>query len=260
MRNRILTRPARFALAAAVTLVVSVVTTHAQWLTIPDPAIPRLPDGKPNLKAPAPRTADGKPDFSGIWKTPTGKYLANLAADGIEVPMQPWAERMYKERVANHGRDRPSATCLPHSVTDFDTHVTPRKVIQTPGVIVMLYEAYHSFRQIHTDGRSVPTEPEPAWFGYSVGKWEGDTLVVNTVGNHEKTWLDDSGHPHSDALRIIERFRRIDFGHMAVEITIDDPKAYLKPWTVSFGWELMPDTELLDWVCENNKYFDTIPK
>ena len=260
MRNRILTRPARFALAAAVTLVVSVVTTHAQWLTIPDPAIPRLPDGKPNLKAPAPRTADGKPDFSGIWKTPTGKYLANLAADGIEVPMQPWAERMYKERVANHGRDRPSATCLPHSVTDFDTHVTPRKVIQTPGVIVMLYEAYHSFRQIHTDGRSVPTEPEPAWFGYSVGKWEGDVLVVNTVGNHEKTWLDDSGHPHSDALRIIERFRRIDFGHMAVEITIDDLKAYLKPWTVSFTWELMPDTELLDWVCENNKYFDTIPK
>ena len=260
MSTRISTGAMRVALVASVVLLVSVATTEAQWLTLSTPGIPRLPDGKPNLKAPAPRTADGKPDFSGIWRTPTGKYLANLAADGIEVPMQPWAERLYKERLANNGRDRPSAACLPHSVTDFDTHITPRKVIQTPGVLVMLYEAYHSYRQILTDGRALPRELEPAWFGYSVGKWDGDTLVVDTVGNHEKTWLDDSGHPHSDALRIIERIRRIDFGHMAVEITIDDPKAYLKPWTVSFGWELMPDTELLDWVCENNKYFDTIPK
>ena len=174
--------------------------------------------------------------------------------------MQPWAERLYRERQANYGRDRPSAACLPHSVTDFDAHITPRKVIQTPDVLVMLFEGYHTFRQILTDGRSFPGELEPAWFGYSVGKWEGDTLVVETVGLHEKTWLDDAGHPHSEALRIHERFRRIDFGHMDVHITIDDPKAYLKPWTVSFGWELMPDTELLDWVCENNKYFDVIPK
>jgi hypothetical protein len=260
MSKRILTRPMRSALAVAVTLVVSVATIGAQWLTLPTPGIPRLPDGTPNLKAPAPRTADGKPDLSGIWRTPTGKYLANLAADGIEVPMQPWAERLYRERLANHGRDRPSAACLPHSVTDFDAHITPRKVIQMPGVLVMLYEGYHSFRQIHTDGRPLPSELEPAWFGYSVGKWQGDTLVVDTLGLHEKTWLDDAGHPHSDALRIIERFRRIDFGRLAVEITIDDPKAYLKPWTVSFEWKLLPDTELLDWVCENNKYFDIIPK
>jgi hypothetical protein len=260
MSKRISTRPMRSALAAAVTLVVSVATIGAQWLTLPTPGIPRLPDGTPNLKAPAPRTADGKPDLSGIWRTPTGKYLANLAADGIEVPMQPWAERLYRERLENNGRDRPSAACLPHSVTDFDAHITPRKVIQMPGVLVMLFEGYHSFRQIHTDGRPLPSELEPAWFGYSVGKWQGDTLVVDTLGLHEKTWLDDAGHPHSDALRIIERFRRIDFGRMAVEITIDDPKAYLKPWTVSFEWKLLPDTELLDWVCENNKYFDIIPK
>jgi hypothetical protein len=260
MRKRTVTRVVHAALAAAVTLLVVAATTEAQWLNVPTPGIPRLRDGTPNLKAPAPKTADGKPDFSGIWRTPTGKYLANLAADGIQVPMQPWAARVYKERQENHGRDRPSAACLPHSVTDFDAHNTPRKVIQTPGVLVMLYEGYHTFRQILTDGRALPTELEPAWFGYSVGKWEGDTLVVDTRGIHEKTWLDDAGHPHSEALHIVERFRRIDFGHMAVQITIDDPKAYSKPWTVSFGWELLPDTELLDWVCENNKYFDVIPK
>ncbi len=248
------------ALAAAVALVVLVPTTEAQWLELPTPGIPRLPDGTPNLTAPTPRTPDGKPDFSGIWRAPNGRYLANLAADGIEVPMQPWAAQLYGERLANNGRDRPSAGCLPHSVTDFDTHRTPRKVIHTPGLLVMLFESYHSYRQIFTDGRALPDVIEPAWFGYSVGRWEGDTLVVDTVGVHEKTWLDDSGHPHSDAMHIIERFRRIDFGHMAVQITIDDPKAYTRPWTVSFGWELMPDTELLDWVCENNKYFDIIPK
>src|SRR2546422_8419721 len=124
------------AVVFAITLFVFTTPLAAQWLNRPTPGLPRTADGKPNLKAPAPRTADGKPDLSGIWKTPTGKYLANLAADGIEVPMQPWAERLYKERLANNGRDRPSAACLPHSVTDFDTHVTPRKVIQTPGVVV----------------------------------------------------------------------------------------------------------------------------
>ena len=250
----------RVALASAVLLVAQAATTNAQWLNLPTPGIPRLPDGTPNLSAPPPVTADGKPDFSGIWRTPTGKYLNNLAADGIEVPMQPWAQQLFKQRLDNDGRDRPSASCLPHSVTDFDAHNTPRKIIQTPGVLVMLYEGYHTFRQVFTDGRGMPSDPEPAWFGYSVGRWDGATLVVDTSGIHEKTWLDDSGHPHSDALHIVERFRRPTFGRMDVQITIDDPKAYVKPWTVSFPWELMPDTDLLDWVCENNKYFDTLPK
>jgi hypothetical protein len=127
-------------------------------------------------------------------------------------------------------------------------------------VIVMLYEGYHTYRQIFTDGRPLPSVSEPAWFGYSVGRWEGDTLAVDTVGVHEKTWLDDSGHPHSADMRIFERFRRVDFGRMDLQITIDDPKAYSKPWTVSFNWELLPDTELLDWFCENNKYFEMISK
>jgi hypothetical protein len=241
-------------------LFATVETIQAQWLKLTTPGIPRLRDGNPNLTAPAPRTADGKPDFSGIWLTPTGKYLNNLAADGVAVPMQPWPEKLFKERLQNNGRDRPSAACLPHSVTDFDAHVTPRKILQNPSLLVMLYEGYHTYRQIFTDGRALPKVVEPAWFGYSVGRWEGDTLVVDTIGIHEKTWLDDSGHPHSDALHTIERFRRIDFGHMNVQITIDDPKAYTKPWTVSFGWDLLADTELLDWVCENNKYFEVIPK
>jgi hypothetical protein len=227
----------------------------AQWTNYPDARIPRTPDGKPNLAALAPKTPDGKPDFSGIWSAPgfSTKYLENLAADGVDVPMQPWAAALYRERRTNEGKDRPSGHCLPHSVTDFDAHHMPKKVIQTPGVLVLLFESYHSFRQIFTDGRPLPKERDPAWFGYSVGKWQGDTLVVDTVGLKEETWLDDGGHPHSDALHVTERFRRPDFGHMEVQLTIDDPKAYTKPWTVKIPWVLMPDTDLLDWVCENEK-------
>jgi hypothetical protein len=225
----------------------------AQWLNYPTPGIPRTKDGKPNLAAPAPRTPDGKPDLSGIWKAPNTRYLENLGADGIEIPMRPWAAKVYREREENFGKDRPSGRCLPHSVTDFDAHHMPKKLIQLPGLIVLLFESYHSYRQIFTDGRPLPADREPAWFGYSVGKWESDTLIVDTVGINEKTWLDDGGHPHSEALHVIERFRRPDFGHLEVQVTIDDPKAYTKPWTVKIRWDLVPDTELLDWVCENEK-------
>ena len=162
----------RVALASAVILL-GASAAHAQWLNLPTPGTPRLPDGKANLTAPAPKTADGKPDFSGIWHSPSQKYLANLAADGIAVPMTPWAQQIFKQRADNNGIDRPSASCLPHSVTDFDAHNTPRKVLQSPGLIVMLYEGYHTFRQIFTDGRALPNDPEPAWFGYSVGRWQG---------------------------------------------------------------------------------------
>ena len=250
----------RTAVVAAVMLMADGPPAGAQWLNVPAPGTPRLPDGTANLKAPAPKTADGTPDFSGVWHAPSQKYLANLAADGIEVPMTAWGRQIFTQRQENDGIDRPSASCLPHSVTDFDAHNTPRKVLQSPVLIVFLYEGYHTFRQIFTDGRALPKDPEPAWFGYSVGRWEGDTLVVETSGIHEKTWLDDAGHPHSDALHVTERFRRVNFGRMDVQLTITDPKAYSKPWSVSFNWELMPDTDLLDWVCENNKYFDVLPK
>jgi hypothetical protein len=240
---------------ASATMLVAVASfpAIAQWVNYPTAGIPRTKDGKPNLSAPAPKTADGHPDLSGIWRASTGKYLANLAADGIDVGMQPWAQKLFKEREDNFGVDRPSGNCLPHSVTDFDAHGSPKKLLQLPGLLVMLFESYHSYRQIFTDARPLPSAPDPAWYGYSVGGWEGDTLVVNTVGINEKTWLDDSGHPHSDSLQVIERFRRRDFGHMDVRLTIDDPKTYVKPWTVNIPWELVPDTELLDWVCENNK-------
>ncbi len=224
----------------------------AQWIYYPIPGIPRVKDGKPNLAAPAPRTREGRPDFSGIWKAPDTKYLDNLAADLGDVPMAPWAARMYQERQENFGKDRPSGHCLPHSVTDFDAHHMPKKIIQTPGVVVLLFETFHTFRQIFTDGRPLPKERDSGWFGYSVGKWDGDTLVVDTVGLTEKTWLDDGGHPHTNDLHVIERFRRPDFGHMEVQVTIDDPKTYPKPWTAKIPWDYVPDTELMDWVCENN--------
>src|ERR1019366_3808493 len=225
----------------------------AQWLHYPTPGIPRTKDGKPNLAAPTPRTSDGKPDLSGIWEVPTPKYLDNLGADGVEVPMQPWAAKLYQERQKNNGKDRPSGRCLPHSVTDFDALFTPRKVMQSPGVVTILFESYHSWRQLFTDGRPLPEIVEPAWFGYSAGKWEGDTLVMTTIGLKEQTWLDDGGHPHTEDLRITERFRRPDFGHMEVQVTIDDPRTYTKSWTVKIPWVYLADTELMDWVCENEK-------
>jgi hypothetical protein len=238
-------------------LVLLAMPAMAQWMNYPTAGIPRTKDGKPNLSAPAPRTPDGKPDFSGVWSAPnfSTRYLENLAADGVEVPMRPWAQALYQERVANAGKDRPSNHCIPHSVTDFDAHHMPKKVIQNSGLIVMLFESYHSFRQIFLDGRPMPKDPDPAWFGYSVGKWEADTLVVDTAGINENTWLDDGGHPHSDALHVVERFRRPDFGHMQVQVTIDDTKAYTKPWTVTIPWAYLPDSDLLDWVCENEKDF-----
>jgi len=224
-----------------------------QWIDYPTAGIPRTKDGKANLSAPAPKTSDGRPDLSGIWKASSGKYLADLAADGIDVGMLPWAAKVFQERQENFGLDRPSGRCLPHSVTDFDAHPMPKKFVQTPGLFVMLFESYHSYRQIFTDGRPFPKEHDAAWFGYSVGKWEGDTLVVRTIDLNTKTWLDDGGHPHSEALQLIERFRRRDFGHMDLELTIDDSKTYAKPWSVHIPYEYVPDTELLDWVCENNK-------
>jgi hypothetical protein len=242
---------ARRAIVLAATLIMVSALLAAQWVNYPTPGIPRTKNGKPNLSAPAPKTPDSKPDLSGIWKAPNTRYLDNLDADGVASPMLPWAAKLYRERQENNGKDRPSGRCLPHSVTDFDAHHMPKKVIQTPGLVVLLFESYHSYRQIFTDGRPLPKERDPAWFGYSVGKWEGDALVVNTVGLNENTWLDDGGHPHSDALHIIERFRRPNFGHIEVQVTIDDPKAYTKPWTAKIGWEFVPDTELFDWVFEN---------
>ena len=225
----------------------------AQWLSYPTPGTPRSGDGKPNLTAPVPKTADGKPDLSGIWTTPSSRWLNNLAADGVEVPFTPASRAIFQQRQDANGKGRPSERCLSHGVTDFDALGTPTKIIQTPGVTVILFEAYNHYRQIFTDGRPPPTDPQPSWLGYSVAKWEGNTFVVETNGLNDQTWLDDGGHPHSEALKVTERFTRRDFGHMQIQITVDDPKSYTKPWTVTIPKDLMPDTELIEWMCENEK-------
>jgi hypothetical protein len=234
----------------------------AQW-NYPSAGIPRTPDGKPNLTAPAPKLADGKPDLSGLWM-PTrprgipseqGSYasLQYFMAAGGTIPMQPWAQAVYQKRFENFGAGRPSERCLPHSIPDAMLVPGPVKFIQNPGITVLLYEEFNHFRQIFTDGRSFPKDPNPAWFGYSLGKWDSDTFVVDSIGFNEVSWLDDAGHPHTDQLHTTERFRRRDFGHLDVQVTIDDPKAYTKPWTVSIPLVLMADLEMIEDVCDNEK-------
>ena len=240
-------------LAAATALLLASVPLAAQWLHYPTPGMPRTPDGKPNLSAPAPKMPDGKPDLSGIWASADNKYLQNLAADGIEVPFQPWAEKLYKERSENLGKGRPSERCLTHGVTDFDALGINWKIIQTPGMIAVLYEAYNHYRQIFLDGRPLPKPTQPAYLGYSVGRWEGETLVVDTTGFNDVGWLDDGGHPQTEALHVTERFRRRDFGHMDLQLTIDDPKAYTKPWGPTLRLNFQPDDELMESICENEK-------
>lgn len=235
-------------------------TGVAQWLSLPLPGTPRTRDGKPDLKAPAPRTREGKPDLSGLWRADDPRYNANLLAEGIEAPMLPWAADVYKHRVATQGYERPGTVCMPHGVPDATTVVgLPFKIMQTPGVTIVLFEEFHVYRQIFTDGRKLPVDPDPNWYGYSVGRWEGDTFVVDTAGFKEGSWLDNDGHPHTDALRTTERFRRINFGSMELAVTIDDPKAYSRPWTAqTIRFVLQPDTELLEHLCENNRDYQRL--
>jgi hypothetical protein len=151
------------------------------------------------------------------------------------------------------GSGRPSERCLPHGIPDAMLPGTPFKIIETPGVTLILYEQLSRFRQVFTDGRTFPVDPQPAWLGYSIGRWEGDRFVIETTGFNDKTWLDDSGHPHSDALKTTETFRRIDFGHMEMRVTIGDPKIYTEPFTATITFELLPDTELIEDACDNEK-------
>jgi hypothetical protein len=248
-----LSRFSRSAIGAAVILLMSAAGLSAQWIRLTLPGIPRTADGKPDLAAPTPKTSEGKPDLTGIWVVASGKYLANIAVDGVEVPFRPEAAALYKKRRETNSLGRPTERCLPHSVPDAALVGYPFKIIQTPAQLVILFEPFIDYRQIFTDGRTLPKDPQPTWMGYSVGKWEENTLVVDSSGFNDQTWLDDGGHPHSDALHVIERFRRIDFGHMELGITIDDPKMYTKPWTVTVPYNLVPDTELIEYVCENEK-------
>ena len=228
-------------IAAIVTI--TTVPTAAQWLNYPTPGIPRTADGKPNLSAPTPKTADGKPDLSGIWSlTKTGAGPSQLAPSEIK----PWALKLAKEREETLGKDNPVVHCLPSG-----TISGLAKIVQTPGLIVMLGEDL-TYRQIFLDGRELPKDPNPAWMGYSVGRWEGDTLVVESTGYNDRTWL-ELGYPHTEGLRITERFHRGDFGHLAVDVGYSDFAAYDKPWTAKIEGLFIADTDLLEFVCAENE-------
>jgi len=234
------------------------VPAAAQWVNYPTAGIPRGPDGKPNFSAPAPRTTDGKPDFSGVWIFDDNRYFQNLAAGlkSEDVPLQPWAKALQQERVDRLHVDDPLARCLPHGVPRVNTNsLFPFKIIETPGLVMILYEQLYLFRQVFMDGRRLGDDPPPTWLGYSTGKWDGDTLVVETSGFNDKTWLDTTqGHPATEALHVTERFRRPDFGHLELQATIDDPKAYSKPWTTTTQkMHLLLGTDIMEFICNENE-------
>jgi hypothetical protein len=256
------------AFAAAVALCATPARVSAQWLHYPTAGVPRTPAGKPDLKAPAPKTSDGKPDLSGIWAPEDNRPCPPEGCGDMRVPQEfvnigwglerglpyrPWAADLVKTRREENGKDDPTSHCLPGGVVK--THTTPllRKMIQVPGLVLILSERNVSFRQIFTDGRPLPEDPNPTWNGYSVGKWEGDSLVVKTNGLRDGLWLDRSGSPLTDAASITERFRRANYGQLEIQITVDDPKAYTAPWTIKMNQFIVLDTELLDYVCLENE-------
>ena len=247
---------------AAVVSLLAASSLHAQWLRIPTAGIPRLPNGRANLTAPAPRAPDGRPTLAGLWR-PQQPLIGDISTgmkSGETIPYRPWAETLYKQRVANNAKDDPTSNCIVGGVPRSDFVPYPFKILETPGMVVILYEAIHSYRQIFTDGRSLPKDPNPAWFGYSVGRWEGDAFVVDSSGFNDNVWLDNAGRPATEQLKVTERFVRRDFGHIDIEITIDDPKTYTRPWKVTQPLEFQADNELIEYICdENNRYFTIVP-
>lgn len=220
----------------------------AQWIDHPTPGTPRTADGKPNLTAPVPRTADGKPDLSGIWMISGLGHATNITS----TEMLPWAQKVYQARTATYGHEDPAVGCLPEGPRAALHGLEPFRIVQTPHVSFFMYET-SPVRQIFSDGRKLPPDPTPSWMGYSVARWDGDTFVVDTAGYNDRTWLDFTGHPHSEALHLTERFRRTDFGHMQLAITYDDPKTYKNSWTINVAVSLVPDTDLLENVCLENE-------
>ena len=247
-----LTRALRWSLAAGALMILSA-PLPAQWPKPLDPKAPRLANGKVNLSGPAPKLADGKVDVSGIWMVDDTHLQFNMMLDGPTIPLTPAFDAIYKRHIATEGKDRPAGKCLPHSIPDGMIVPSPFKIFHAPGTTFILFEEFAQFRQVFTDGRALPKDAEPGWFGYSIGRWEADAFVIETRGFNDKSWLDDDGHPHSDALHTIERFRRPDYGHMTLELTIDDPKAYTKTWSATFHEHLIPDYELIENICDNEQ-------
>ena len=254
----------------------------AQWPSYPTPDVPRK-DGKPVLDGPAPRTPEGKPDLSGIWQlggfgggggrgrgagaaaapaTPDPNAIPNsqffeVAGRGAALPLQPWAAELKKKRMADNSKDNPDVWCLPIGLMQYHNHPQPRQIVQTKNLTLITYEANYGLRYIYTDGRPAPNnDPQPWWFGYSRGWWEGDELVVETtnfLGEERAGWLDVNGSPYTDALKMTERFRRPTFGTLQIDITIDDKKAYTKPFTVRVNHRLLVDAEMIEFICNENE-------
>jgi hypothetical protein len=270
-----------FVRAAGVTVFVAALTTimmtttssslFAQWPLHPTPNAPRTAEGEPDLDAPTPRTADGRPVLAGLWRAngfvqpdadapPDAVPVASFRDVGAGfkdgLPLTAWGAEVLTERIAGNGKDNPEAHCLPMGIMQYHTQGAPRKIVQAPDSIVILYEASMGLRQIFTDGRPLPdNDPQPWWYGYSVGHWDGDTLVVETTGLKEDGWLDIFGSPLTEQAKVTERFRRPTFGRMEIDITIDDPKAYTRPWTVRVNQRIMLDEELIEFICLENQRF-----
>jgi len=243
-------KPIGLTIVMSAMVLVSAAPAGAQWLKDKTPGIPRTADGKPDLKAAVPRTADGKPDLTGIWRVNPGGYEENLLADVKASDVLPWAAELTQQRSEEFGIGHPSYRCMP-DIGPF-TSFGMFKFLQTPAVTAQLSEG-GTYRQILTDGRGLPVDPNPTWMGYSIGRWDGDVFVVTTAGFNDRTWLDIGGHPHTEALRVTERYRRKTFGEMEIEMTFEDPTAYTKPWTIRLSGALAPDTELLETVCNENE-------
>ena len=247
-------------------LLLEAAALHAQWLHYPTPGLPRAKDGRPNLTAPAPRVG-GHPDLSGVWQLEPGPCPPSDCGDypaapefldfGAHLPgglpYQPWAADLVKQRAAELGEGDPVARCRPAGALRLLTFPPPRKIIQTPNVTVILSERDVTFQQIFTDGRPLPEDPTPSWNGYSIGAWQGDTLVVQINGLPDGTWIDRKGSPLTESARVTERFHRLTVGRLEIAVTVDDPKAYTHPWTVTLRQRLMPDTDLLDYYCQDNE-------
>ena len=244
-------------------------TASAQWLNYPTAGVPKKADGSPNLDATTPRMPDGKPDLSGLWGMMCqsgGKTV--LCAPEVAVPpvfgdigrgvkgglpYQPWAADLVKARKAENGKDDPTTHCLPGGLAKLHTSALLRKIVETPGLIVFLTERNASYRQIFTDGRPLPEDPNPSWNGYSTGHWDGDTLVVETTGFQDGQWLDRAGSPLTRAAKMTEKLHRVNYGTLDIELTVNDPEAYTKPWTIPLKHSIVLNTELLDYICLENE-------
>ncbi len=249
------------AASAVFVLGIFAIAAPAQWVNVPTPGAPRTSDGKVNLTAPVQKTPDGRPDLSGVWES-GNQYFNNLARDlkPGQMVMLPWAQKLQNERETRDHRDDPLNTCMPPGVPRINMTTAngphPLKIVQTPNLVVLLYEtsANQTFRQVFMDGRVLPKDPNPTWLGYSIGHWDGNSLVVETTGFNGRSWVDTAkGHPQTTSAHVTERFTRLDYGHMDIDITIDDPGAYEKPWTAKVPFHLMADTDLIETYCENEK-------